>query len=217
MINTQETKQLLEEILAKYQTGESPSPDLVQLTLNKAYWRIQELEEEVRRDGLTQVFNRGCFDKDIERIFYQHDQHDAMALLLVDIDHFKNVNDTYGHQKGDEILHNVAQTLVKYTRKGDLVYRYGGEEFSILLPQTSAEEAQIVMEKLRTKVSEETGVTISIGAANYESGLAGPEYLIKQADQALYMAKAGGRNCGVIYTKEKYFPVKSPKTTIEAA
>lgn len=172
-------KQDLEQVIA------STDSAFVQETLRAAYARIQELEEQVQRDALTRVYNRRRFTADMEEL------DTTITLLMVDIDYFKKVNDTEGHQKGDEILYAVAQTLEKYIRKADTVYRYGGEEFAVILPDTDSSQAKKVMEKLREKVEEETGVTISIGAAQ------GYHDLLKSADDALYKAKESGRNCCV--------------------
>lgn len=153
--------------------------------------KITELEQQVRTDGLTKVLNRFSFNNDLPKIFSSVGQ---LTLLMVDIDHFKKINDTHGHQKGDEILQNVAKSLNKYTRKSDVVYRYGGEEFAILLSNTNPDKAKKIIENLRKKVSKKTGVTVSIGVAHRTETVEDPAHLIKQADIALYKAKENGRN-----------------------
>jgi two-component system cell cycle response regulator len=128
-----------------------------------------------------------------------------LALLIVDLDHFKTVNDSYGHLVGDEVLRGVSAMLQREARAVDVVARYGGEEFVVILPETAAEGAIALAERIRERVCNsppipggEYGwlrVTVSIGVATVPTSHANsPEELISLADQALYRAKAGGRN-----------------------
>jgi len=194
-----DAKKTLEQVIAVCKAGRLPDATMIkELTL--AVQQFQKLEEKVRVDGLTQVYNRDYFNI---RIHEQVLHSGGLSLLMIDIDYFKAINDTYGHQRGDEILFNVAQTLKRYTRKQDAVYRYGGEEFVVVLPHTNEEEAVQVMEKLRVKVSEETMATVSIGGAFYSGDQASYAQLISKADQALYQAKAAGRNCSKLYQPDQ--------------
>jgi diguanylate cyclase len=129
---------------------------------------------------------------------------DDLCLLLIDIDHFKKFNDTWGHQTGDEVLKLVAKTLVENIKGQDIVARFGGEEFVVLLPKTSLSASVTVANVIRTAfekrrvVGKESkrmigGITVSIGVARYELGEALAE-LIQRADAALYRAKNEGRN-----------------------
>jgi diguanylate cyclase (GGDEF)-like protein len=114
---------------------------------------------------------------------------------MVDIDHFKNYNDSHGHQEGDRLLGKLAGILLEEVRKADYVFRYGGEEFLIILPETSLERACETAERLRKAVEAETGgMTISLGVASLTESLQKKDQLIDAADKALYRAKENGRN-----------------------
>jgi diguanylate cyclase (GGDEF)-like protein len=163
-------------------------------------------------DSLTGLLNRSVLNENLQREFerthrYSLDQRQGIELSVVmcDVDHFKNFNDTYGHQLGDEVLKSVATVLVAEARRAtDIVARYGGEEFIIVAPDTSLENAMQLAERIRerlaaTSVDSSSGelfVTASFGVSSYpECGGGTPEILVKQADDALYVAKDSGRNC----------------------
>ncbi len=178
----------------------------------------KELEEKNRIlnnlaniDGLTGVYNHRYFqnalDQEISRAIRQKSD---LSLLLIDIDHFKSFNDTYGHQVGDFVLIEFAKTLKKHIRRYDILARYGGEEFAIILPETSSEDALVVSEKLRSAIEDyafrekaaEYHVTASFGqACNNPASDSdfSKNTFISQADQALYAAKDKGRNCVVSF------------------
>ena len=124
----------------------------------------------------------------------------SLSVIMLDIDKFKNVNDTYGHRKGDEILTRIGELLLKSVRNSDFVGRYGGEEFIILLPETDANSGFKVAEKIRTLIAsanllgEEMPLTESSGISTYPEDGANEEELIEKADQALYYSKNNGRN-----------------------
>lgn len=132
---------------------------------------------------------------------------------MADIDHFKKFNDTHGHQAGDAVLHGVAQAMEKGRREVDRVYRYGGEEFSVILPETDLSEALDVAEKIRKSVESlvvkaENGdvplkVSISMGVASFPLDGDSPEKLIGAADEALYAAKEAGRNRTIPHAEMK--------------
>lgn len=161
-----------------------------------------QFEQQAYVDALTGVHNRhwmnDAFPRSIHRCAFSKQ---PFSIMIIDIDHFKRVNDTYGHLVGDLALKTVAQCMVKNFRPHDLLARYGGEEFAVLLPDTRPEEAIMVADRLRAKVAEEKincedisfQVTISVGVARtlHEDKL---EALIGEADQALYRAKERGRN-----------------------
>jgi two-component system cell cycle response regulator len=167
---------------------------------------VQRLTDLSRRDPLTKLFNRGVLE---EWIVDALQSGRAFHLLMLDLDHFKLVNDTYGHAVGDEVLVRVAQLLQQQLRHSDLVIRYGGEEFVILLDGGSAQAAHSVAQKIRRKVSAEKipvaggtlHLTISIGLLSVPGGkkpVVRPKKhmkdLLSRADHALYQAKAQGRN-----------------------
>jgi diguanylate cyclase (GGDEF)-like protein len=145
-------------------------------------------------DPLTGLGNRRLLDIYIDkRIGFAKRHGQRFSVLMLDIDHFKKFNDTYGHPEGDRLLAKLANILVEEMRCADWVFRYGGEEFLILLPDTGATEAAEAAERLRQAVEEQTGMTVSIGVAGH--GLKDDrESLIERVDSALYRAKEGGRN-----------------------
>lgn len=169
--------------------------------------RIQSLNKRLetvsRIDGLTGLFNRRYWQERFDRDFKLSKRNKSCnSLLLLDIDHFKLVNDNYGHQTGDEVIKHLAMVIGKATRETDIAGRYGGEEFVILLPDTPAENALNVAERIRksllTTVVEYEGhrvqYTCSIGVAELLSEYTRPNMWIEAADQALYKAKNSGRN-----------------------
>jgi diguanylate cyclase (GGDEF)-like protein len=175
--------------------------EMVLLSLGLAS-RVSEMERQSRTDALTRVYNRRYFDEragsELERALLR--PRDPLALLLVDIDHFKRFNDLFGHARGDEVLKAVARVLRDGVRRGDVVCRYGGEEFALLLPGTDARQAVAVGEALRRAVASAKAsvggpVTVSVGVASTEEGdMASVTDLFHAADMALYEAKAAGRN-----------------------
>jgi diguanylate cyclase (GGDEF)-like protein len=174
-----------------------------QLTLKQQRDQLQAL---AMIDGLTQIANRRHFDEALQTECQRAQRHQShLALLLIDIDHFKAYNDHYGHQQGDICLQQVAATLAACCRRAlDLVARYGGEEFSCLLPDCDLDSARIKAEELRQAIAAlhlphasspvAPHVSISIGIAVCLSASANPQQLIAAADKALYAAKAAGRN-----------------------
>jgi diguanylate cyclase (GGDEF)-like protein len=150
-------------------------------------------------DGLTGLFNRAYFDATIEQEAARSlRSKKPLSLLFIDLDFFKKINDTHGHQAGDRALEEVALVLREQSRNSDTVCRYGGEEFAIILPETPRAHAQMVAERIRRKVSAlDCGfpVTASIGinCGERPEGLV-PQALIAGADKALYVAKRNGRN-----------------------
>ena len=180
-------------------------------TRKKMELELQEanakLKLMVNIDGLTQIANRHRFDHYLQVEWQRHQREEIpLALLLIDIDYFKNYNDYYGHQEGDDCLIQVAQTLAKVPQRAtDLVARYGGEEFVAILPNTNVQQALMVAESMREAIaalniphaqsSVSSRITISLGIASliptFDHNL---EDLIGQADQALYQAKTQGRD-----------------------
>lgn len=158
------------------------------------------LERLVMRDGLTGIANRRCFDETLRKEWEQARRTGhPLSLLLLDVDHFKRYNDSYGHPAGDECLQRVAAMVAKQIRVYDLAARYGGEEFAVILPQQSLAGAGAVAERIRAAVEggapAEGKATVSIGAATFTGEEpASPEALLARADAALYRAKRAGRN-----------------------
>lgn len=174
-----------------------------------AVCEANRLREKVIRDELTGVFSRRYLFESMRQHVAQFSRPGppVLSCLMVDVDHFKAVNDRYGHLEGDRILRRIAETVYTMTRKGDVVARFGGEEFVVVLPSTDADGAVLVAEKLRRAVADECrdeGVTISIGVAWYTtpegeyvrllSSDEAMDSLLRKADEALYRAKREGRN-----------------------
>jgi diguanylate cyclase (GGDEF)-like protein len=167
---------------------------------------MQILENLSRMDGLTQIHNRRFFDEALTREYlYSRRNKIPLSIAICDIDNFKAFNDSYGHQAGDECLKWVAQALDSVLKRpGDLVARYGGEEFGIILPYSNADAALAVGNMLRGVIESlqiphnasttSNCVTVSIGVASYQSEDVSRDDLVRIADQALYKAKASGRN-----------------------
>jgi diguanylate cyclase (GGDEF)-like protein len=168
---------------------------------------IQELQsrlqEQAIRDALTGLFNRRYLDETLPRELSRAKRDGyPLALIMVDIDHFKQVNDTYGHSAGDEVIRSLGAILRQGAREGDIACRYGGEEFIIVLPHMSVEAALVRAEKWRTEVEAirvrhgdfDIRFTISAGASGYPDHATEHENLIECADLALYMSKKDGRN-----------------------
>lgn len=148
-------------------------------------------------DALTDLLNRMKIEELVEESVYAHSRYGrTFSVILIDIDHFKDVNDTYGHPTGDEVLRRLSGILKSQIRKTDAAGRWGGEEFLILCRDTDQESAAVLAEKLRETVQAqgaEPGVTISLGVAGYLEGEDRVD-LIRRADAALYRAKQAGRN-----------------------
>ncbi|MBI5789106.1 MAG: GGDEF domain-containing protein [Candidatus Schekmanbacteria bacterium] len=157
------------------------------------------------RDRLTGLFNYGYFLDHLEKERKRAQRYqNPLSVIMIDVDFFKRFNDTFGHEKGNEVLKRVAKVLVENTRNVDTVARYGGEEFVVTLPNATAEQAQTVAERIREAVACETfegndqqpivNVTISGGIAGYPTQAEQIDKLIYKADQALYSSKENGRN-----------------------
>jgi len=166
---------------------------------------LMQIKEESLTDALTGIANRRAFDIELQDSMTEaEDQHSALCLLLIDIDHFKKFNDTYGHLIGDKVLRFVAATLKRCVKGQDFAARYGGEEFAVILPNTSQVGAKVIAEQIRKAISakelhdkaknENYGkITASIGISEYRFNEQAGD-LIKRSDEALYKAKDAGRN-----------------------
>lgn len=167
-------------------------------------WVVEEERATARRDGLTELFNRRAFEEHFASAIDWTDRNDGtqLALVIVDIDFFKKVNDTYGHDAGDRVLQAVSRVLARDRRATDTVARLGGEELALILPNVTPAGAKDVAERLRERIQHmrvntnagEVQVTASFGVAIYRSRAGDSGTLFERADQALYEAKRGGRN-----------------------
>ena len=178
------------------------------ITLDKAN-TYAEILKHATTDALTNLYNRGQFDKRIrQEIATAKRNNTPLCSMMIDVDFFKNVNDTYGHAIGDAVLKNLSKIIIEQVRENDTACRYGGEEFIVILPFTNLVEAEIVAQRLRSAVEvtpfnigdfkikekETLDITISIGLGEYNSSEEAEEFL-ERVDKALYEAKHDGRNC----------------------
>ncbi len=158
-------------------------------------------------DDLTGLHNRQHFLEELEKELYRARRYQReLSILMIDIDHFKDINDTYGHAVGDKVLKELGKILIKKLRKHDIACRYGGEEFVVALPETASNEAHFVAEKLRKYIesykfsdNDEMKVMVSIGVASFTKKINSVDTLIIHADQALYRSKAAGRNMVTVF------------------
>jgi diguanylate cyclase len=166
---------------------------------------LAQIKEQSLKDMLTGIANRNAFDRSLDELLVRaNEDRSRFSLLLLDIDHFKQVNDTYGHLVGDKILRFVAATIKRCVKGKDFVARFGGEEFAVILPGTEMAGAYVAAEQIRKAVAHSVlkdtqtqksygNITISIGVSQTERGDL-PLTVIERADQALYRAKDNGRN-----------------------
>ena len=171
----------------------------------KMYALLQMLAQKAQIDGLSGLYNRQYFDDRFRNEFDRTIRHgQALSVAMIDIDHFKSVNDTYGHPAGDSVIAGVAKLITRETRSIDISCRYGGEEFALIMPETEPEEALQLCERIRAKCEEISWsrhptrtVTISVGVVGMTEGQSlnsTPEAWVEAADRNLYDAKQSGRN-----------------------
>ncbi len=173
---------------------------------------IKRLKEESELDFLTRLYNRRTLFKFLEHLVAMAKRNkENLSFVILDLDKFKNINDTYGHQTGDEVLKNTANLIKSGVRKADVVGRFGGEEFCIVMQQTNIKNACVVAEKIRQTVEnneieiggKKIDITVSLGVSELSEN-EGINSLIKKADTALYKAKETGRNRSVAYKDSKF-------------
>ena len=160
-------------------------------------WLLEQVKELASTDALTGIANRYTFQQALERELERASRGgEDVSLAMLDIDHFKKLNDAHGHQAGDEVLRRVAAKLSEHCRTYDTVARYGGEEFALILPTTDREETRSLVERLRQEIARagKPGATISAGIATFPTDATDAEDLVPAADEALSPSKRGGRN-----------------------
>ena len=175
--------------------------------------RVALLEQESITDPLTGVYNRRYLDRRLEEEINRAKRYDLpLSILLIDIDHFKQVNDTYGHQVGDSLLIDLSKMILSHIRTSDVAARYGGDELLILAQNATLASATTLGERLRENVEQNQPgfasnpdekqnfrITVSIGIAGLGPDITDAEGLVKYADEALYRAKQEGRNCVITH------------------
>ena len=181
------------------QALESVADILATATQNARY--VDRVRQLAYRDGLTGVFNRRYFESRlIDEVTRAARYGGGVSVLMIDLDHFKRINDDFGHMLGDDVLRAVSAIFVRQLRKVDVVCRYGGEEFAVVLPATQGASAAAVAEKLRRAVANTQfagvpyPVTVSIGVAEFPAHGITRDDIVRAADAALYDAKGAGRN-----------------------
>ncbi len=188
--------------------------NLLEILVNQASVSIsnvllhEEIKEMAFTDGLTGLFNHRCFKEKLAEEFRRSERfNDALSLMLTDIDHFKKVNDTYGHPAGDAVLRDVAALISRAVRGVDVPARYGGEEFAVLMLKTDTRGAWKIAERVRKAIKAHEfraeghllKVTVSVGIASYPADVTSGDELLERADEALYSAKRRGRDRTVLY------------------
>ena len=201
-----EIQRNIEEIITSFPVPEDNKLDVIK-KINFMYSHTRHMS---LTDGLTGLYNRRHFDSMVEREFLRSKRYDGdLSLAIVDIAFFKKINDKYGHLCGDYVLKEVAYMILDNFRKTDLVFRYGGEEFVVLLTETDINGSVVPLERLRKRIEEYPfkfngeglKLTISIGVA--DNLVESTQELIDNADKALYEAKGGGRNRVIVFNNKK--------------
>lgn len=162
----------------------------------------EKLEQTAAVDSLTGAYNRRRFDDDLSLIIKKREKNGStFSLVFMDVDHFKNINDQYGHKKGDLVLQRISELIKKNIRSTDSLFRWGGDEFIVILPDAKLENAEKIAEKLRKNIASHNfgigqNITFSIGVGEYHSE-EDTDQVLMRLDEALFAAKSGGRNCVV--------------------
>lgn len=199
-----EIQQNIQNVINNFDIPEENKLEVIK-QINFIYTRTKYLS---MTDELTGLSNRRCFETTFEKEFLRAKRYDnKLTVVMFDIDHFKHVNDTYGHQCGDYILKQVSNAALQTFRKTDTVFRIGGEEFVVILTETSIEQSIIPLERFRKTVqtldlnyqNQQINITVSIGACQLTAEIASKEDLLKNTDEALYQAKNSGRNNTVLH------------------
>ena len=196
-------QQMLDLLLSTYETAVQKNLELLD-QLARVRDLSGQLAEAATHDDLTGLYNYGFFIQRLNEEIDRSQRYDRpLSLIMADVDHFKQVNDKFGHQVGNTVLQAVAATLTATTRSTDIVARYGGEEFAIILPETMVEDALRAAEHIRAAIASDhapsrPNITMSLGVSEYQLLDTDGTSLIKRADRALYQAKQTGRNQALI-------------------
>jgi diguanylate cyclase (GGDEF)-like protein len=200
--------------------GRSTLSDLFELLTYRQKYEV--LRAQMTRDGLTGVYNRAFFDEMCDMLLARARRNESpMTMMMIDLDKFKQINDSYGHRTGDEVLRAAASIIASTSRASDLVCRYGGEEFGVLLPDTDLEQGIRLAERIDRELPAslahkdaswgERSVTATIGLASFPQEVDTTEELIQLADKRLYVGKARGRSCVVPNSDELAATLATPQ------
>jgi diguanylate cyclase (GGDEF)-like protein len=190
--------------------------DQAAVAINKA-----QLWDMAVTDSLTGLYVRRYFMVKLQEELHRAERYNnILSVVMADLDQFKNINDTYGHDAGDRVLEAIGKFLQQNIRDVDVIARYGGEEFVLMIPEATKDAAQNLSERLRKNLSEMKfkdlpPITISLGIATYPYDGTDAEDLIKKADAAMYAAKRAGRNQVVKYTRNVKLPLESDPSGVK--
>lgn len=194
-----EIQQNIQNIIRDFDVPEENKNEVIK-QINYIYTRTKYLSIT---DELTGLSNRRCFESSFEKEYLRASRYNnKLTLVMFDIDHFKAINDTYGHQCGDFVLKQISNAALQTFRKTDTVFRYGGEEFVVILTETDIKQSIIPLERFRKTVQtlglnyqgQDVNVTVSLGACQLTSEISSKEEFLQKTDEALYEAKNSGRN-----------------------
>ena len=197
-------QQNIQDIIRNFDVPEENKLEIIQ-QINFMYTRTKYLS---MTDELTGLFNRRSFENTFEKEFLRAARYsNKLTLVMFDIDHFKQINDTYGHPCGDYVLQQVSNAALQTFRKTDTVFRFGGEEFVVILTETDIKQSIIPLERFRKTIetlglkyqNQEISVTVSVGACQFRNEFLTKEDYLQKTDQALYEAKNTGRNKCILY------------------
>lgn len=172
--------------------------------------KVKEIAEVAIIDALTGLYVRSVYEEMLFKEFERFMRNKRpLSLIMIDIDDFKKINDTYGHQQGDEVLKYIGEVILKTVRKSDIACRYGGEELSVIMPQTNISTASKVAERIRKRIeksmiNDHISVTVSIGVSEALVLYKAPDEIVRDADAALYKAKEKGKNRVVTADEIRY-------------
>lgn len=157
--------------------------------------RVKDIAEIATMDALTGLYVRSVYEEMLFKEFERFMRNKRpLSFIMIDIDDFKKINDTYGHQQGDEVLKQIGKIILQTVRKSDIACRFGGEELSVIMPQTDILTATKVAERIRKRIESSMQVTVSIGISEAEKSMKNEHEIVERADQALYTAKKNGKN-----------------------
>ncbi len=210
LMKKQRSEKVIQKMVSKNINDFTSGFSKLKRELDDAIRHARDLEEQINQDQLTGAYNRRAYDKKIQEEMARFKRSGRIfSLLVLDADKFKNINDRYGHAIGDRCLQEIIRRTMPMLRQNDLLFRYGGEEFVLLMPDTESAGAKVAAEKIRKTIEkieflykqEKVTVTVSIGVSQVRPEDKSPENIFERADIAVYRAKEKGRNQVVEYSE----------------